>query len=42
MSECRALANFVGNAVAAAVVARGERQLNAALLRRALEGREHV
>ena len=37
MSECRSLTNFVGNAVAAIVVARWEGQLDAAQLKRALE-----
>jgi aerobic C4-dicarboxylate transport protein len=38
MSECRALTNFVGNAVATLVVARWEGALDRAALKRALEG----
>ncbi|MBS7545040.1 dicarboxylate/amino acid:cation symporter [Ancylobacter oerskovii] len=38
MSECRALTNFVGNAVATIVVARWEGELDADKLRRALAG----
>ncbi len=38
MSECRALTNFVGNAVATIVVARWEGELDMHQLRRALEG----
>jgi aerobic C4-dicarboxylate transport protein len=38
MSECRALTNFVGNAVATIVVARWEGELDAVQLRRALDG----
>jgi aerobic C4-dicarboxylate transport protein len=38
MSECRALTNFVGNAVATIVVARWERGLDPAALDRALAG----
>jgi aerobic C4-dicarboxylate transport protein len=36
MSECRALTNFIGNAVAAIVVSRWERGLDAAALKAAL------
>lgn len=39
MSECRALTNFVGNAVATIVVARWENELDAAKLNEALAGR---
>ena len=39
MSECRALTNFVGNAVATLVVSRWERALDAEALRAALDGR---
>ncbi len=39
MSECRALTNFVGNAVATVVVARWEKALDADALTRALNGR---
>ncbi|GAB4066925.1 dicarboxylate/amino acid:cation symporter [Ancylobacter sonchi] len=38
MSECRALTNFIGNAVATIVVARWEGELDADKLRRALAG----
>jgi aerobic C4-dicarboxylate transport protein len=38
MSECRALTNFVGNAVATLVVARWEGELDEAKLARALAG----
>jgi aerobic C4-dicarboxylate transport protein len=38
MSECRSLTNFIGNAVAAIVVARWEREVDAAQLKRALAG----
>lgn len=38
MSECRALTNFVGNAVATLVVSRWERALDVDALRRALDG----
>ena len=38
MSECRALTNFVGNAVATIVVARWENELDTAQLGRALNG----
>ena len=38
MSECRALTNFVGNAVATLVVSRWERALDLDALRRALDG----
>jgi aerobic C4-dicarboxylate transport protein len=38
MSECRALTNFVGNAVATIVVARWEGQLDRAALAAALDG----
>ncbi len=40
MSECRALTNFVGNAVATIVVARWEGELDEAQLRRVLNGEE--
>jgi aerobic C4-dicarboxylate transport protein len=39
MSECRSLTNFMGNAVAAIVVARWEGKLDRATLARALDGR---
>jgi aerobic C4-dicarboxylate transport protein len=42
MSECRSLTNFIGNAVAAIVVARWEGQLDEAQLDRALKEQEHV
>lgn len=42
MSECRSLTNFVGNAVAAIVVARWEGKLDTAALDRALTGRPLV
>ena len=38
MSECRALTNFVGNAVATVVVARWENELDEGMLARALSG----
>jgi aerobic C4-dicarboxylate transport protein len=38
MSECRALTNFIGNAVATLVVARWENQLDRDALERALDG----
>lgn len=38
MSECRSLTNFIGNAVAAIVVAKWERQVDGAQLQRALRG----
>jgi aerobic C4-dicarboxylate transport protein len=38
MSECRALTNFIGNAVATLVVARWENQLDREALKRALDG----
>ena len=38
MSECRALTNFIGNAVAAIVVARWEGELDRAALATALSG----
>ena len=38
MSECRALTNFVGNAVATIVVARWENELDEAQLARVLSG----
>jgi aerobic C4-dicarboxylate transport protein len=38
MSECRALTNFIGNAVAAVVVSRWEGELDRAELARALDG----
>jgi aerobic C4-dicarboxylate transport protein len=41
MSECRALTNLVGNAVASIVVARSEGQFDEARARRVLSG-EHV
>jgi aerobic C4-dicarboxylate transport protein len=40
MSECRALTNFVGNAVATIVVARWEGALDKDMLDRALAGRQ--
>lgn len=40
MSECRALTNFVGNAVATIVVARWEGELDQAQLQRVLNGEE--
>ena len=39
MSECRSLTNFIGNAVAAIVVARWEREIDAGQLQRTLAGR---
>jgi aerobic C4-dicarboxylate transport protein len=36
MSECRSLTNFIGNAVAAIVIARWEREVDASLLQRTL------
>jgi len=41
MSECRSLTNFIGNAVAAIVVARWEREIDAAQLQRMLAGGGH-
>ena len=41
MSECRALTNFTGNAVAAIVVSRWERGLDVAALRSALNPKKH-
>ena len=38
MSECRALTNFIGNAVATIVVARWENQLDRDALKAALDG----
>jgi aerobic C4-dicarboxylate transport protein len=38
MSECRSLTNFIGNAVAAIVVARWENKLDRAQLAQALSG----
>jgi aerobic C4-dicarboxylate transport protein len=38
MSECRALTNFIGNAVATIVVARWENELDVAKLNAALSG----
>jgi len=38
MSECRSLTNFIGNAVAAIVIARWEREVDAAQLQRTLQG----
>jgi aerobic C4-dicarboxylate transport protein len=38
MSECRALTNFIGNAVATIVVARWEKGLDREALDRALSG----
>ena len=38
MSECRALTNFVGNAVATIVVARWEKGVDPATLRAAFQG----
>jgi aerobic C4-dicarboxylate transport protein len=40
MSECRALTNFVGNAVATIVVARWEGELDQDQLARVLSGKE--
>jgi aerobic C4-dicarboxylate transport protein len=40
MSECRALTNFVGNAVATLVVARWEGELDEAQLQRVLSSKE--
>jgi aerobic C4-dicarboxylate transport protein len=40
MSECRALTNFVGNAVATIVVARWEGELDQEQLARVLSGKE--
>jgi aerobic C4-dicarboxylate transport protein len=37
MSECRALTNFIGNAVATIVVARWEKQLDPEALKKALK-----
>jgi aerobic C4-dicarboxylate transport protein len=42
MSECRSLTNFIGNAVAAIVVARWEGKLDRAVLERALSQRPLV
>ena len=42
MSECRSLTNFIGNAVAAIVVAKWERQVDPSQLQRALAGDGHV
>jgi aerobic C4-dicarboxylate transport protein len=42
MSECRSLTNFIGNAVAAIVIAKSERQVDAAQLERALQGEGHA
>ena len=42
MSECRSLTNFIGNAVAAIVVAKWERQVDGAQLQRALQGDGNV
>ena len=39
MSECRALTNFIGNAVATIVVARWEKAVDPAFLRAAFAGR---
>ncbi|MDE2220079.1 MAG: dicarboxylate/amino acid:cation symporter [Gammaproteobacteria bacterium] len=41
MSECRSLTNFIGNAVAAIVIARWEGEVDAPLLRRTLQGGGH-
>jgi len=38
MSECRALTNFVGNAVACVVIARSEGELDRARLKQGLSG----
>ena len=38
MSECRSLTNFIGNAVAAIVIARSEGEVDGARLQRALAG----
>ncbi|WP_454915170.1 C4-dicarboxylate transporter DctA [Xanthobacter sediminis] len=40
MAECRSLTNFIGNAVATLVVARGEGQLDLPKLRAVLDGKE--
>jgi aerobic C4-dicarboxylate transport protein len=42
MSECRSLTNFIGNAVAAIVVAKWERQIDESQLQRVLSGGENV
>src|SRR5690606_8660385 len=42
MSECRALTNFVGNAVATIVVARWEGELDQDQLARVLSGQEEI
>ena len=42
MSECRSLTNFIGNAVAAIVVAKWERQVDGAQLERTLQGEGNV
>ena len=42
MSECRSLTNFAGNAVAAIVVAKWEREIDTTQLQRALAGDAHV
>jgi aerobic C4-dicarboxylate transport protein len=42
MSECRALTNFVGNAVATIVVSRWEGQLDRDQLAAALDGRSEL
>jgi len=42
MSECRSLTNFIGNAVAAIVIAKSERQVDATQLARALQGESHA
>ncbi len=42
MSECRSLTNFIGNAVAAIVVARWEREIDAAQLQRALQAADNA
>jgi len=41
MSECRALTNFTGNAVAAIVVSRWERGLDVAAFKSALNPKKH-
>src|SRR5207237_7876756 len=42
MSECRALTNFIGNAVATIVVARWERGVDPATLRAAFRGESNA
>ena len=42
MSECRALTNFIGNGVACVVIARSEGELDKAILKAGLSGRDPV